>query len=271
MQPRLAVSIIAHNEARELRACLASVRHLADELIVVDCASRDGTAQVAKRAGARVFRRPNLANLNQNKSFGISKARAPWVLYLDPDERITTTLRREILRIIRRPEAADAYEMPRRNYYFGRWLRWGGKYPDLQRRLFRRGRARLPGKHVHERLTVAGPVSRLAAPLEHHPYPDMEAFFHKLDFYSRFQAHYLWQRGTRATPIVALQYLFWLPGTRFIRRFFFKAGFLDGLPGYLACVHDTLTHILTYAHLRDLGSKKFQVSNSKFRVHRFGT
>ena len=159
MNPKLSVSVIAHNEAHELPGCLASVRGLADERIVVDCASRDGTAAVARRLGARVFRRPNLHNLNVNKAFGVAQARGRWVLYLDPDERLTAPLRREIARVIRSGKSADAYEIPRRNFYFGRWLRWGGKYPDRQRRLFRRGIS------CCMRALHGGPLSSLGLPL----------------------------------------------------------------------------------------------------------
>jgi len=199
-----------------------------------------------------VFRRPNLENLNVNKAYGIRQTRAPWVLYLDPDERMTPGLRREILATIRRPDAAAAYEIPRRNFYFGTWLRWGGKYPDSQRRLFQRTKARFPERHVHERVAVDGPVGRLTQPFDHHPYPDMAAFLRKAEFYAGFQARFLRQRGSRAGAWTMFRYCGWLPVTRFVRRYLLKLGFLDGLPGYLACVHDGLTHVLTYAHLSRL-------------------
>lgn len=249
MRPRLTVSVIAHDEARELAGCLASVRGLADEVIVVDCASTDETARVARRAGARVFRRPNLASLNVNKAWGVARARTPWVLYLDPDERLTPALRAEIARTIRRPDAVDAYEMPRRNFYLGQWLRHGGQYPDAQRRLFRRGRARFPQRHVHERLEVRGPVGRLAAPFDHHPYPDLDAWLRKAAFYGRFQADFLRARGVRPGPWTALRLLLLAPGRRFVSRYILKLGFLDGFRGFLACAHDALTHVLTFGTL----------------------
>ncbi len=253
-KPRIAVSVIVHNESAELAGCLTSIRGLADEIVVVDCASSDGSARVARRAGARVYRRPNLENLNVNKAYGIARTRAPWVLYLDPDERMTPALAREIKAVIRRPDAAAAYEIPRRNFYFGRWLRRGGKYPDTQRRLFRRDRARFAERHVHERLQVTGAVGRLVAPFDHHPYRTMESFLRKADFYAAFQAKYLAQRGARAGIWNGFLYCGWLPVTRFIRRYFFKLGFLDGLPGFLGCLHDTLTQVLTYAHLANISS-----------------
>lgn len=251
--PQLSVSVIAHDEAAELAGCLASCRPLKAELVVVDCASRDGSARVARAAGARVYRRPNVENLNVNKAYGVERTHGDWVLYLDPDERVTPALAREILATIRRPDAAAAYEMPRRNFYFGRWLRHGAKYPDLQRRLFRRHRARFPGEHVHERLAVAGRVDRLAAPMDHHPYPDLATYLRKLNFYAEFQAHFLARHGAKPGLALGFSYLAWRPTTRFIRRYVFKLGFLDGLPGLLGCLHDALTHVLTYAHLAGLG------------------
>jgi len=241
-----------HDEAAELAGCLASVKGLADELVVVDCDSADGSGRIARKAGARVYRRPNLENLNVNKAFGVARTRAPWVLYLDPDERMTPALKREILATIRRSDAAAAYDMPRRNFYFGRWLRWGGKYPDTQRRLFRRDRARFPERHVHERLTVDGTVGRLTQPFDHHPYPDLAAYLRKADFYAAFQARFLAKRGARPGLWTGFLYCGWLPVTRFIRRYVFKLGFLDGLPGFLGCAHDVLTQVLTYVHLARL-------------------
>jgi len=249
-RPRLSVSIIAHNEVRELPGCLASVRGLADEVVVVDCASRDGTGAVAKRLGARVYRRPNLMNLNVNKAWGISKTHGEWVLYLDPDERLTAAGRREISRVIRSDDAADAYELPRRNFYFGRWLKWGGKYPDAQRRLFRRGRAFFPEKHLHERVTVEGSLGRLREPFDHHPYPDLDAFLRKALFYADFQAKFLKARGARPGFVTAVRYLAWTPARRFLSRYVFKLGFLDGRVGFLAAAHDTLTQVMTFAALR---------------------
>lgn len=251
-KPLLSVSIIVHNEARDLAECLASIRGLAAEVVVVDCASSDGSATVARRAGAKVFRRPNLPNLNVNKAFGVSKARGEWILYLDPDERLTAAGRREILSTIRHSSPAiaiAAFDMPRRNFYFGTWLRHGSKYPDRQRRLFRRGCAAFPARHVHERLAVRGRVGRLKEPFDHHPYPTTEIFLRKLDFYAKFEAGFLRKRGVRPGLFTALRYLFVLPFTRFIRRYFFKLGFLDGAAGFLGCLHDALTYMFTYAHL----------------------
>jgi glycosyltransferase involved in cell wall biosynthesis len=249
VKPRLSVAIIAHDEAADLAACLASVRGLADEVVVADCDSSDGTGAVARRAGARVFRRPNLANIHVNTSFALARCRGDWILNLDPDERISRALAREITHVIRRPRADAAYDMPRRNYYFGRWLRHGAKYPDPVRRLYRRGAARFPNRHVHEKVRVRGRIGSLREALDHHPYPDLAAYLRKLDFYARFQARFLARRGVRPSARLAVRYLAWLPASRFVRRYVFWLGFLDGLPGFLACVHDALTHILTYAHL----------------------
>jgi len=253
VNPKLSVSVIAHNEAHELPGCLASVRGLADERIVVDCASRDGTAAVARRLGARVFRRPNLHNLNVNKAFGVAQARGRWVLYLDPDERLTAPLRREIARVIRSGKSADAYEIPRRNFYFGRWLRWGGKYPDRQRRLFRRGKAFFPARHLHERVTVRGSLLHLREPFDHHPYPDLDAFLRKALLYADFQARFLLARGVRPGPLTAFRWVFWTPARRFLSRYVLKLGFLDGRAGFLAAAHDTFTQWMTWAALRRLG------------------
>jgi glycosyltransferase involved in cell wall biosynthesis len=217
--------------------------------VVVDCDSSDGTGKVARRFGARVFRRRNEPNIHLNTSFALAKARGPWLLNLDPDEIVPPALRREILAAIRDPKAPSAFEMPRRNFYFGRWLRRGGKYPDRVRRLYRKGHARFANRHVHEKITVAGPVGRLRHPLDHHPYPDLDAYLRKLRFYATFEANRLRAAGVRPSLPRAISWCLLRPGRRFLSRYVMKLGMLDGLPGFLACVHDWLTHVLTYARL----------------------
>lgn len=219
----------------------------------MDCDSKDETGRVARRYGAKVFNRPNHANIHLNTSFAIEKGQGPWLLNLDPDELVSPALKRAIDRAISDPNAPAAYDMPRKNHYFGTWLRWGGKYPDSVRRLYRKGKARFPNRHVHEKVTVDGEIGRLAVPVDHHPYPDLETFFRKLVFYAKFQADFLKKSGKKPTIFLGFSYLFWKPVRRFLSRYVMKLGFLDGLPGFLACLHDSLFHWLTWFYLSHKG------------------
>lgn len=235
----IAFSLIGHNEAHNLPRCLESIRW-ADEVIYVDCESSDGSAEVARRFTGRVFARPNLTNLNVNKTFGIEQTTADWVFYLDPDEVIPPALGEEIRAAIASNPKENAFRLPRRNLYLGSWLRHGGQYPDTQLRLFRKGRAWFPNKHVHEKLEVDGGIGSLKAAMDHHTNPTMVEVMKKLDFYSSFNAEVLRSEGRRPSAGMAFRALFWTPFSRFIRRYFLKGGFRDGWPGLTVAMFDGL-------------------------------
>jgi len=103
----------------------------------VDCESSDNSYEIAEELGCRVFRQPNNSNLNVNKSYGIDQTSNEWVLYIDPDERLTDELLKEIRDTINSDPIENGFKISRRNYFFGKWLKHGGQYPDNPVRLFR--------------------------------------------------------------------------------------------------------------------------------------
>jgi glycosyltransferase involved in cell wall biosynthesis len=247
----LSVCMIAHNEEHHIGEALESAR-FADEIIVADCESTDETALIAKAFGARVFRRPNLSNLNVNKNFAFDQATGDYLLCLDADEIVPKETAREIREVLRKEPNHAGYSLPRRNFFLGKWLKHGGHYPDWQLRLFRRGQGRFPQRHVHERLRVDGSVGRLQCPLDHHPYESIEECRHKLEFYTSFEAQYLFQSGARPSLPRAFRFLCWMPSQRFLRRYLLRAGFLDGLAGWLAIRMDMRNFRLRYRKLCEL-------------------
>lgn len=233
--PTIAITVIGHNEGHLLSRALESVRW-ADQIVYVDCESNDDAIEVARRYTDRVFSQPNRENLNVNKSYAIEQATTDWVFYLDPDEVVPPKLAEEIQSVIATSNSMVAYKMPRRNYYFGRWLRHGGAYPDRQLRLFRRGKAHFPCKDVHEHLLVDGKVGRLREAMDHYPSNTVLDSLRKIDFYSSFYGRELARSGKKPTIAMAIQYMVIMPAGRFVRRYFFKQGFLDGWPGFLQAV-----------------------------------
>lgn len=227
----LSVAMIAHNEEKNLARSLASAAW-ADETVFVDCGSTDGTALAARDFRIKYFSRPNSRAVYVNKQFSIEQASSDWVLILDADEEISPALRAEIRRVIAAPAGAAAFTMPRRNFYFGRWLRHGGKYPDPQLRLFRRGAARFLPLPVHERLEVDGRVGELKEPLLHYPYSDAADIETKRDFYAEILARsYALKRRSRF-------FILFRPFTRFLSAYFLKLGFLDGAEGFRTALMD---------------------------------
>lgn len=229
--PTLTIAMIAHNEEKNLARALASAAW-ADETVFVDCGSTDGTALSARDFRVRYFSRPNSRAVHVNKQFSADQASSDWVFILDADEEISPALRAEIKRAIAAPSDAAAYTMPRKNFYFGRWLRHGGKYPDTQLRLFRRGAARFLPLPVHERLEVAGRVGALKEALLHYPYSDAEDMEKKRDFYAEILARsYALKKRSRLFILLR-------PFTRFLSAYFLKLGFLDGAEGFRTALLD---------------------------------
>ena len=227
----LSVVVVTLNEEERLRECLESVAW-ADELIVVDAESRDKTATIARELTDHVFVRP-WPGFAPQKNFGLDQARGDWILSLDADEVVSPALREEIAAIVAGGGAHAGYAMPRRNVFWGRWVRHGGLYPDRQLRLFRRGRGRFVERSVHESVRVDGSVGRLAGHLEHRSYRDVADFLERADRYSTLAAEAWLAAGRPARPLLDLV---GRPVGRFLGMYVVRAGFLDGWRGFLLAV-----------------------------------
>jgi glycosyltransferase involved in cell wall biosynthesis len=257
--PTLGISLIAHNEELQIANALKSAG-FADDIVVVNCESTDKTEEIAKTfAKVRLFNRPNNKNLNVNKSFGFEQLDTDWIFYLDPDEIITPTLADAIKAAIT-SDRYSAYKLPRKNFFFGRWLEHGSQYPDLQLRLFKRGCAGFANRHVHEMLEVKGEVGLLNEPFEHHPYPCVTDYIRKMNFYTGFQADFWQQSGMSDGLLNKLRLMFLRPYFRFLRRFFLKQGFRDGWQGFVAAAGDAFQQIVSFAKFLEL--KKRHENNS---------
>ncbi|HNW44928.1 MAG TPA: glycosyltransferase family 2 protein [Elusimicrobiales bacterium] len=229
--PTVSIAIIAHNEEEKLPAALKSAAW-ADEVVVVDCGSSDGTAAAAARSGARIFTRPNSMAVYVNKQFAADQAVSDWIFILDADEEISPELAAEIKEAVAAAGEVAAFKLPRKNFYFGRWLRHGGKYPDTQLRLFRRGRARFAQLPVHERLEVDGQVSALKTPLHHYHCASSADMEKKRLFYREMLV--LSYGLKKKTPFSLLL----RPFTRFFGNYLLKFGFLDGREGLKTALMD---------------------------------
>jgi len=239
---KISVSIIGYNEAENLEECLGSLSW-ADEIVFVDCESSDNSIEIVKQFTDRIYSRPNLTNLNVNKSFGIDQCSHPWVLYLDPDERIPKETSDWILSEINNP-GSDAYLFPRKNHILGSWLKHGSQYPDYQLRLFKKVKSHFPCEHVHERLQINGSIEKSEFPIIHFPYPDLETYLEKFNFYTTFEANFLIKNPPGSFGW--FKYLLFKPVIRFIKRYFLSGGFLDGFPGFVAAFFDMINFPVRY-------------------------
>lgn len=225
--PRLAAVVITFNEEERLRACLESLAW-ADEIVVVDAESSDKTVLVAREFTDRVVVRP-WAGFAEQKNFALDLASGDWVLSVDADEEVSPELRDEIRGVLAGGARHDGYAVPRRNIFWGEWVRHGGLYPDWQLRLFRRGRGRFVHSAVHESVEVAGPVGRLRGALVHRSYRDVADFLERANRYSALAADE-WARRRRP---VRPSDLVLRPLGRFLSMYVARGGFLDGWRGLL--------------------------------------
>jgi len=224
---RLSVVLVTLNEEERIRQCLESVVW-ADETIVVDAESQDKTAAIARELTDHVIVRP-WPGFAAQKNFGLAQASGDWIFSLDADEIVSPALRAEITAVLEGHGEAAGYAVPRRNIFWGRWVRHGGLYPDRQLRLFRRGRGRFEARAVHESVRVDGRVEPVDGHLEHRSYRDVSDFLTRADRYSTLAADDAVAQGRRAR----VSDLLLRPLGRFLTMYVVRRGFLDGWRGFL--------------------------------------
>lgn len=245
----LSVVIITKNAASQLAACMESAS-FADETVVVDSGSDDGTAELAARRGARVLQQAWLG-FGRQKQFAVGAAAHDWVLCLDADERVSEALRASIVAVLAAP-AAHAYSMARCNRFMGRWLKHGEGYPDWSLRLFDRRHARWSDDPVHEKVLTGAPVARVEGDLLHDSAETLEGYLDKQNCYTSTQAQTMFDAGKRAGAVQLLL----SPVLRFIKFYFLRLGFLDGVPGLVHIVIGCCNSFHKYAKLMALQREK---------------
>ena len=241
----LSVAIITRNAVSQLESCLASVT-FAEEVVVVDSGSTDGTIELATRRGARVIAKEWLG-FGPQKQFAVESASHDWVLCLDADESLSEKLRESIIGELKAPRGL-VYAMPRCNRFLGRWLRHGEGYPDWSVRLFHRKHAHWGSESVHEKVATAQPVLRLRGDLLHNSAETLEKYLDKQNRYTSLQAESLRAAGRRANVFQ----LVLSPSLRFIKFYLLRLGFLDGVPGLVHITLGCMNTFNKYAKLKAL-------------------
>jgi glycosyltransferase involved in cell wall biosynthesis len=182
---RLSIIIVAKNEAANIAECVRSAR-FADEVIVLDSGSTDGTAELARAEGATAMV-TDWPGYGPQNNRGIDRATGDWFFSLDADERISPELAAEIRLAIERDDV-NGFRVPRTSMYCGRFMKHGGWTPDYTWRLARRGRARFTEHYLHAHLEVEGSTGTLRQPIIHYSYRSMESVLEKLNRYSTASA-----------------------------------------------------------------------------------
>lgn len=231
----ISVTIITLNEQKNIRRCLESV-NWADEIVVVDCGSSDDTISICEEYGARVFKH-NWKGYAEQKNWAIEQATGDWILSLDADEEVTPELACEIEVVLSSENPADAYSIPRRNLFLGRWMRHGGWYPDYQLRLFRRGRGTFKLVPLHECIVIHGKsvrIDRLKSNILHHTYPSVHEFIERMDRYTTIEGQSVATHNIHRA-ILAVRILIAFP-LKFAEVYVWKCGWRDGFHGFIAAM-----------------------------------
>lgn len=248
--PKISVYIIAYNEAEKIRSAIHSVLW-ADEIILADSYSEDETAVIAEEMGARIIQ-IKFQGFGDLRNRAMAACGHEWIFSLDADERCTPEARDEILATVAMQGAADAYYIPRRNFFMGRWIKHSGFYPDYrQPQLFKKGSLHFKDEDpVHEEYKILSPKppGYLKCPIWQFPYKNLEEVVHKANKYSSLGAIKLQQRGRRATMLTALLRGCW----SFFHMYILKKGILDGWPGLVIAIGNFEGTFYKYAKLVEL-------------------
>lgn len=241
--PVLSVAIIARDEADRLGEALASVA-FADEIVVLDSGSSDGTPELARAAGARVLETDWPGHVAQ-KNRALAACSGAWILAIDADERVGAALREAVLAVVEDPGEHVAFSVPRLSTWGGAPLRHGTWYPDRRVRLFRRECARWEGVDPHDHVVVDGPVGALQVPLDHHPYRSLAEHLRTIEAYTARQAMGLLQQGVRARWWdVALR-----PPLHLMKAILLRVAFLDGPRGLVVAGLGALNVLLKWGRV----------------------
>jgi glycosyltransferase involved in cell wall biosynthesis len=237
---KLSAVIITFNEERNIRRCIESLQGVADEIVVVDSYSTDGTRTIAESLGARFLEHPFEGHIQQ-KNYALTCAQHEWILSLDADEALDEALRASILEV-KKSGSAAGYSMNRLTNYCGHWVRYCGWYPDTKVRLIRSGKGKWCGTNPHDRLDLneEQKAVHLKGDILHYSYYTPEDHYKQIEYFGDIAARELFRQQKQVgMPVIFLKVV-----VQFIKSYFLKLGFLDGATGL------TISRLSAYATWR---------------------
>ncbi|MBF0538356.1 MAG: glycosyltransferase family 2 protein [Nitrospirae bacterium] len=222
----VSVVIVTKDEEVNIEGALKSAQ-MAQEIVVVDDYSTDRTVEICRAYNARVYQN-HWQGFAQQKQLAIDYAQGPWVFLLDSDERLTPALVEELRQVIREP-THDGFYVPRKNFFLGKWIRHSGWWPDHTLRLFKKDRAHMHQRQVHEKVILDGGAGKLRNPIEHYSYRGISDFIKRMDTYTTLSVEEI-------TGIAVKAYIFAFtikPLATFMKMYVLRLGILDGMRGFI--------------------------------------
>ena len=239
---KLAVIILTHNEEKNIVDCMQSAS-FADECLVIDDCSNDGTRELAEAHGARVISHPMTDGFAAQRNFAIEQTTADWIFYLDADERVSDAAAKEIRDLVDNNKVA-AYQIKRINIAFGQRMHYGAHKPDWSLRLYPRTAVKWSGL-VHEHIETSLPVKKLNGTLDHYTYTDWNKYLEKFNLYTSMMVKKMHAEGQRSSVFKII----FRPIYAFFRAYILKLGFLDGLLGFILSLTHYFYTLMKYVKL----------------------
>jgi glycosyltransferase involved in cell wall biosynthesis len=248
--PKISAVIITYNEEKFIEKCLASLNGIADEIVVVDSFSTDGTEEICKKYNVKFVQHP-FQGYRDQKNYALKLASHKNILSLDADEALSEKLRESIIAIKDKWDY-DGYRFNRRNNYCGSWIRFSEWYPDRQLRLFYSDHGKWGELNLHEKFIMSNGASigKLKGDLLHWPFTSLEDHIEKMDRYSLIGAEEFYKAGKKANFFTPYIHFIW----GFLRSYILRGGFLDGKNGYRICSLYAKSTLNKYRKLRHLNN-----------------
>lgn len=252
----LSVTLATYNESKNIVQCLKAIEDIATEIIIVDGQSQDDTVTLVKKfKNARVISTTNKPMFHLNKQMGIAACKGDWILQLDADEVVTSSLKNEIVFILQQsPDSIteNGYWIPRKNYFLGRFLTKGGQYPDYTIRLYKNGKGRLPCKDVHEQAEVDGQIGFLKNDLEHYADTSFSLYLLRANRYTTLLAQELKEKNVKVNLLSGINYYVVKPCWWFLKTYFRHRGYVDGFSGFVFSFYSALRFSIAYTKYYEL-------------------
>jgi glycosyltransferase involved in cell wall biosynthesis len=238
----ISVTVLTKNSSETLRPTLASLEKF-PEVIVYDSGSTDATLEIASEFSNVTIVKGTFNGFGPTHNTASSLASHDWILSIDSDEVLTPELEEEILKLPL--DEGAVYQIPRHNYFNGRWIRWcGGWHPDPVVRLYHRGATRFSDDAVHERILANGmKIVALSSPLLHTPYRSIEDFLTKMQNYSTLFAKQHQGKKSSSMGKAIFRGVF-----AFLKSYLLKKGFLGGKEGFIISLYNG--HATFYKYLK---------------------
>ncbi len=246
---KLTAVIITYNEEQNIKRCLRSLQHIADEIVIVDSYSTDQTEKIALEFDKVRFFKHEWQGYSAQKNWANSLASNDLIFSIDADEVVSPELEKSILNVKTTAKPGEAFVVTRLTNYCGRWIRHSGWYPDKKLRIWFRNEGRWEGM-LHEKVVFdrTPAIKELKGDLLHYSYHSISQHLQQIDKFTDIGAAEAFERGKRSSLFKAVYKSVW----KFVRDYFIKLGFLDGYYGFVICYLSSVATFVKYVKLKEL-------------------